>query len=70
MRCYVTVTNIELEREVRDIGEIEDDLRDALEELQEQEAEVCHATMNRNEAQSWVNEYTQELEKAKLGLVT
>jgi 4-hydroxy-3-methylbut-2-enyl diphosphate reductase IspH len=60
-----------LEKEgMRDIDEIEDDLRDALEELQDQEAEVCHATMNRNDAQSWVNEYTRELEKAKLGSVT
>jgi hypothetical protein len=55
---------------MRDIEEIEDDLKDAKKCFEDEAAEVCFHEMNRDSAKGEVDEYTKELEDAKLGLVT
>jgi peptidoglycan hydrolase CwlO-like protein len=57
---------------MRDIEEIEDDLKCAQQELSDEDAEVCFHQEKVNDAQRDVDEYTKELRetKFKLGLVT
>lgn len=57
---------------MREIEEIESDLRDYQEAYDESCAEVCFHEMNRDEAKGYVDEYEQELQetKFKLGIST
>ena len=55
---------------MRDIQEIYSDLVDAEKEVSDECAEIEFHKANRDDAQSYVDQYTKELEDAKLGLVT
>ena len=52
---------------MRDIEEIEEDLKEAEQRFADEDAEVCFHEMNRDEAKGYVDDYTKELKEAQEG---